>query len=114
MTKLSSLVDQTKLKNEMGVMKKAKKAIMEDERLLELFLISCKDNEHLEEEDDKKKMYCRLVDKVANARWQDDIRALNQSHTVRGSKKHTTKMATRADFKARVGFQGGARQMKAI
>jgi hypothetical protein len=66
MTKLSSLVDQTKLKNEMGVMKKA---IMEDERLLELFLISCKDNEHLEEEDDKKKMYCRLVDKVANARW---------------------------------------------
>lgn len=67
MTKLSSLVDQTKLKNEMGVMKKAKKAIMEDERLLELFLISCKDNEHLGEEDDKKKMYCRLVDKVANS-----------------------------------------------
>jgi hypothetical protein len=48
MTKLSSLVDQTKLNSEMGVIKKAKKTIMEDEGLLKLFLSSCKDNDHLE------------------------------------------------------------------
>jgi hypothetical protein len=57
MTKLSSLFDQIKLKNEIGVMKKAKKAILEDEKLLKLFRSSCKENEHLEKEDDMKKMY---------------------------------------------------------
>jgi hypothetical protein len=34
---------------------KAKKAILEDDKLLYLFLSSCKENERLEKEDEKKK-----------------------------------------------------------
>jgi hypothetical protein len=65
-------------------MKKARKAILEDKKLSKLFLSSCKENEHLEKEDDRKKMYYyRLEDKVANARWQDEIRALNRIPAIR-------------------------------
>ena len=95
---LSSLVTQEKPLNEKHVTEKAIESLVKNNELMEMFLESSKNNTHLKEEE-KKKMYHVLVNKTANIRWADEMRAFCEAHTTHASKANITGQEFRQSLK---------------
>ena len=95
---LSALVTQEKLLNESNVTEKATNTLANNDELKKLFLDCSKNNTHLDEEG-KKEMYNILVNKTANVRWADEMRAFREAYTARGSKANKSGQEFRPSLK---------------
>ena len=88
MQKVAGLVTQDKLRMIEDVMRDAKDTILKDRNLLAKWLEACNErgSKHLDDMASRMKMFDKLVEKVANARFHEEIRIHREAHTARGSK----------------------------
>ena len=89
--------------NEKHVTEKGKEALVKNNELMEMFLKSSENNIHLKEEEKKNILYYVLVNKTANIRWADEMRAVRESCTTRGSKANKTGQEFRQSLKGMKG-----------
>ena len=59
--------------------------MLQDKQVFSKFLECSKDNEYLEEVEEKKKKYEELVEKVVNERFSEGFRAYTADFIARGS-----------------------------
>ena len=95
MEKVAAALTQEKLRNDINVTENAKKAVLNDIELFDVFLDCSKNNTHVKDRDNMKNIFSELLEKVVNARFSEEMRAYTEEYTTRGSKNNPTKLALR-------------------
>ena len=98
MDNISSSVTEDILLSKMDVLRLVKEALLSNDPLWEMFIVSSKKVECVTE-GDRRKMFELVVEKAVHALFEDVLKRLRAKHTSRGTKQNITGQGFRDEIK---------------